>query len=257
MQYPEHLVENVQTLENIPISVDRGRLGASPARLLKDVADVERTQGPVELFHYDVQRVSELLVSVRDNDLAGAARDVQRQVKELPLAYALSELPPAKAVLAHDPVFFDKLQKYLKQKKPRQRQEFWTQYQIDPDTLRLPKGMRVQVRGEIANMSQSFKEMAFTLVLAVLLVYLVMAAQFSSWLDPLIMIVAAPLGLIGVTVGLYLTGTSLNIQSAMGVLMMVGISVSNSVLVVEFANREREAGMRDVAGHPQGSREPG
>jgi multidrug efflux pump subunit AcrB len=79
--------------------------------------------------------------------------------------------------------------------------------------------------------------------LAFLLVYLVMAAQFSSWLDPLIMIVSAPLGLIGVVAALWLTGTSLNIQSCMGILMMIGISVSNSVLVVEFANRQLAAGM--------------
>ena len=91
-------------------------------------------------------------------------------------------------------------------------------------------------------MRDSFADMGFSLGLAVLLVYLVMAAQFSSWLDPLIMIVAAPLGLIGVVAVLGATGTSLNIQSSMGVLMMVGISVSNSVLLVEFANRLRAAG---------------
>jgi multidrug efflux pump subunit AcrB len=89
--------------------------------------------------------------------------------------------------------------------------------------------------------------MGFSLLLAVLLVYLVMAAQFSSWLDPLIMIVAAPLGLIGVVAILWATGTSLNIQSCMGILMMVGISVSNSVLVVEFANRQRAAGLDTLA----------
>jgi multidrug efflux pump subunit AcrB len=86
--------------------------------------------------------------------------------------------------------------------------------------------------------------MAFSLAMAVLLVYLVMASEFASWIDPLIMIVSAPLGLIGVAFTLWATGTSLNIQSCMGVLMMVGISVSNSVLVVEFANRQRKAGLR-------------
>jgi multidrug efflux pump subunit AcrB len=78
-------------------------------------------------------------------------------------------------------------------------------------------------------------------------VYLVMAAQFASWLDPLIMIVAAPLGLIGVAFTLWATGTSLNVQSCMGVLMMVGISVSNSVLLVEFANRQLAAGLDPLA----------
>jgi multidrug efflux pump subunit AcrB len=92
-------------------------------------------------------------------------------------------------------------------------------------------------------MRDSFAEMGFSLSLAVLLVYLVMAAQFASWLDPLVMIAAAPLGLAGVAVALWATDTSLNIQSLMGVLMMVGISVSNSVLLVEFANRQRAAGL--------------
>src|SRR5262249_16236618 len=89
----------------------------------------------------------------------------------------------------------------------------------------------------------SFRWMAFMLVLAGILMYLVHAAQFASWLDPLIVIVTAPLGLIGVVAVLWATDTSLNIQSFMGVLMMVGISVSNSVLVVEFANQQRKAGM--------------
>jgi multidrug efflux pump subunit AcrB len=92
-------------------------------------------------------------------------------------------------------------------------------------------------------MRSSFKEMGIALALAVLLVYLVMVAQFASWLDPLVMIVSAPLGLMAVGFTLWLTGTSLNVQSCMGVLMMVGISVSNSVLMVEFANRQRAGGM--------------
>src|SRR5260370_15531276 len=69
-----------------------------------------------------------------------------------------------------------------------------------------------------------------------------MVAQFKSWVDPLVMIVSAPLGLIGVAWVLWLTGTTLNIQSLMGILMMVGISVSNSVLLIEFANEKRREG---------------
>src|SRR5207249_3750612 len=118
---------------------------------------------------------------------------------------------------------------------------------VDPEPLRLPKEVRVTLRGEVASMRESFAELGFSLVLAVLLVYLVMAAQFSSWLDPLIMIVAAPLGLIGVVAILWTTGSSLNIQSLMGVLLMIGISVSNSVLVVEFSNQLRASGKNTLA----------
>jgi multidrug efflux pump subunit AcrB len=161
----------------------------------------------------------------------------------MPLEYALSRLPEGKKHLAEDEDFRELLQTALRKNKPEWRTAVLQKYGLDVNDIRLPRGVYATVRGEISSMRESFKEMAFNLVLAVLLVYLVMAAQFSSWLDPLIMIVAAPLGLIGVAGMLWLTGTSLNIQSCMGVLLMIGISVSNSVLVVEFANQQRAEGL--------------
>jgi multidrug efflux pump subunit AcrB len=74
-------------------------------------------------------------------------------------------------------------------------------------------------------------------------VYLVMLAQFRSFVDPLIIMLAVPLGLSGVLAVLYLTGTTINIQSLMGTLMMIGVVVNNSILLVEFANQLREKGM--------------
>jgi multidrug efflux pump subunit AcrB len=260
VQYPEQIVEDIETLENIPISSERARSGIrgisetmnrgryDPAagltvRLLKDVARLERTQGPVEVFHQSVNRVSQLFVNVGENDLAGVAAEVQAIVDRYPLEHALKNLPGDKRDLAHNAKFARHLEVYFRADQKALRTLIQNQYGIDPDTLKLEKGVRVEVRGEVTSMKHSFAEMAFVLVLAVLLVYLVMAAQFASWLDPLIMIVAAPLGLIGVAAILWATGTSLNIQSFMGILMMVGISVSNSVLLVEFANRQRAAGM--------------
>jgi multidrug efflux pump subunit AcrB len=195
-----------------------------------------------------VSRVSQIFVSVADNDLKGVADEVNGIVAFLPMAYALENLPADKHHLRGDPEFCKKLERWVKKRDPKLAAEIEGQYGVKTAGLRMPADARVRVRGEIAMMRQSFKEMAFVLCLAVLLVYLVMAAQFASWLDPLIMIVAAPLGLVGVVFTLWLTGTSLNIQSAMGVLMMVGISVSNSVLLVEFANRLR-AGDRAAEGH--------
>jgi HAE1 family hydrophobic/amphiphilic exporter-1 len=80
------------------------------------------------------------------------------------------------------------------------------------------------------------------LAVAVVLVYLVLMAQFRSFIDPLIIMLAVPLGLGGVFVVLYATNTNFNIQSLMGTLMMVGVVVNNSILLVEFANRRRAAG---------------
>jgi multidrug efflux pump subunit AcrB len=235
VQYPEYAVESIQTLEKIPIT------GSGKDRVLcrlEDVARIERTQGPIEVFHYKVKRVSQLFVNVADNDLARVAERVEHVVsKRLPLEWALYRLPPFKAHLAADNDFRHQLRDYLETKDATRREALRAHYGVDAESLRLPKDVRVEVRGEVSEMRDSFKEMAFILVCAVLFVYLVMAAQFSSWLDPLIMIVSAPLGLIGVIGTLWATGTSLNVQSCMGVLMMVGISVSNSVLLVEFANR--------------------
>lgn len=81
------------------------------------------------------------------------------------------------------------------------------------------------------------------LVVAAILIYLVLMAQFRSFVDPLIIILAVPLGLGGVVLVLFLTNTTLNIQSLMGTLMMVGVVVNNSILLVEFANRRRDDGM--------------
>ena len=190
-------------------------------------------------------------MSVADRDLAGAASDIEDVVRKFRLIYALDHLPDDKKHLAEEREFRHRLATYLNRSIRKEGAVLLKEgaaiqhdYDLDPQSLRMPRDTRIQVRGEVQRMRLSFGEMGFSLLLAVLLVYLVMAAQFASWIDPLIMIVSAPLGLIGVAFTLWGTGTSLNIQSCMGVLMMVGISVSNSVLVVEFANRQREAGMR-------------
>jgi CzcA family heavy metal efflux pump len=108
--------------------------------------------------------------------------------------------------------------------------------------LHLPAGHSVVMRGETQNMAESFAGLGFGLLMAVALVYLVMVAQFRSFLDPVIILMAVPLGVVGVIAILLLTGTTLNIQSYIGTIFMVGIAVSNSVLLVEFANRLRAEG---------------
>src|SRR5580698_1248379 len=91
-------------------------------------------------------------------------------------------------------------------------------------------------------MQVSFKSFGLGLILSTLLVYLILVAQFKSFLDPFIILLAVPTGLTGVLLILFLTGTTLNIMSLMGIVMMVGIVVSNSILIVEFTRRLREDG---------------
>jgi multidrug efflux pump subunit AcrB len=106
---------------------------------------------------------------------------------------------------------------------------------------KLPEGVRVNLRGSVQGMRSSFKSFGIGLILAIILVYLVLVAQFASFLDPFIILLAIPPGLAGVLLFLLATGTTLNVMSLMGVVMMAGIVVSNSILIVEFArNLNRE-----------------
>jgi len=91
-------------------------------------------------------------------------------------------------------------------------------------------------------MRESFKSFALGFSLAFVLLYLILIAQFRSFIDPVLIMLAIPMGIVGVMVILLVTGTTLNVMSLMGVLMLVGIAASNSILIVDFAHRLREQG---------------
>ncbi len=99
------------------------------------------------------------------------------------------------------------------------------------------RNFRVNIRGLVNTMETSFHSFAIGLVLAILLVYLILVAQFKSFIDPFLILLAIPTGVTGVLIILFLSGTTVNIQSLMGVLMMTGMVVSNTILIVDFAKR--------------------
>jgi len=105
------------------------------------------------------------------------------------------------------------------------------------------RGYVLTASGEIQTMRASFEQFAGGLSLAVVLVYLVMVAQFRSFVDPLMILLTVPLGFVGVALILVATGTALSIQSLMGIIMMVGIVVEYGILLVDFANSRVERGM--------------
>ncbi|HVN80037.1 MAG TPA: efflux RND transporter permease subunit [Terriglobia bacterium] len=115
--------------------------------------------------------------------------------------------------------------------------------------IQLPEGVRVNLRGMVEAMNASFHSFALGLILAILLLYLILVAQFRSFRDPLLILLAVPTGVTGVLLTLVITGTTVNVMSLMGLIMMVGIVVSNSILIVEFAHRLEQDGMsvRDAA----------
>jgi multidrug efflux pump subunit AcrB len=187
VQYPDKTIKSLTDLKSIPI---RASYEKNPARL-DAVTSLSRVEAPTEVDHYQLQRVIDIYVAPKGEELGKVANAVNRIINQV-----------AK-----------------------------------------PEGIRVFVRGSAAAMDSSLESFGFGLVLALLLVYLILVAQFRSFIDPLIILLAVPPGISGVLLVLTLTGTTLNVMSLMGVVMMVGIVVSNSILIVEFTHRLIEDGM--------------
>jgi multidrug efflux pump subunit AcrB len=111
------------------------------------------------------------------------------------------------------------------------------------DQANPPHGIDVSLNGSVASMNSSFRSFAIGLTLSVALLYLILVAQFRSFVDPFIILLALPPGITGVIVALLLWGTTLNVMSLMGVVMLAGIALSNSILIVEFAHHLIGQGM--------------
>jgi HAE1 family hydrophobic/amphiphilic exporter-1 len=109
--------------------------------------------------------------------------------------------------------------------------------------LKVPENLLVKMRGSVEGMRRSFSSFGVGLLLSVILVYLILMAQFASFIDPMVILLAIPPGITGVILFLLVTGTTLNVMSLMGVVMMTGIVVSNSILIVEFTRKLRDEGM--------------
>ena len=106
---------------------------------------------------------------------------------------------------------------------------------------KVPGNVRMNLRGMVQGMEASFKSFAFGFLISFLLLFLILTAQFKSFIDPFLIMLAIPMGFVGVLIILPLTGSTLNVMSLMGVLMLVGIADSNSILIVDFAhNLERQ-----------------
>jgi multidrug efflux pump subunit AcrB len=110
-------------------------------------------------------------------------------------------------------------------------------------SVHLPPNVDVVMRGTVQSMNASFRSFTLGLALSVLLLYLILVAQFRSFADPFIILLALPPGISGVLIALVITGTTLNVMSLMGVLMLAGIAMSNSILIVEFAHQLLQDGL--------------
>ncbi len=107
---------------------------------------------------------------------------------------------------------------------------------------KLPRGSKIQVRGQVQTMNSSFVGLGLGLVFAIVLVYCLMVVNFQTWLDPLIIMMALPSALAGIIWMLFVTGTTFSVPSLMGAIMSIGVATSNSILLITFANEQRFEG---------------
>ena len=107
----------------------------------------------------------------------------------------------------------------------------------------LPEGFQTALTGQSRDFAESSSSLLFAFLLALLIIYLVLAAQFESFRDPFIIILTVPLSVAGALLSLYFTDQTLNVFSEIGIIMLVGIVTKNGILIVEFANQRKEAGL--------------
>ncbi len=211
--YKEQNIDSLESLRTVPIT---GEHTSAPVQLQNLVGEPTLEHSAVEVNHLALARVVDVYANVQGRDIGSVARDIERVLTDWGTRQAARGSSAAVS---------------------------W----IPPDPNRPGKGLAgyaVRMRGEVSSMRESFASLGFGMALAGVLIYLIMVAQFRSFLDPFIIMFAVPLGIVGVLAILWATGTSFNIQSFMGAIFMIGIAVTNSILLVEFSNRLRhEAGL--------------
>jgi multidrug efflux pump subunit AcrB len=253
VQYPESGDEaNIQHLLNVPATSQGQKMGVT----LGSLVTMRRTNGSVEINHTALYRTYNVMINTEGRDIAGVAGDVRRRLRthqQESWGHALSE-----ARAAADAPGLTTPQREAAAKKAVQLEEEYERVHADDnpgfvaglvrrlkgeaDYVRFPGGLRMQLKGEYARMNEATFNLAAGLILATLLVYLLQVALFRSWVGPFIIMFTVPLGLIGVLAMLYITATTLNVQSQMGVIFLVGIAVNNGVLLCDFANQQRKLG---------------
>ncbi|MDA0659305.1 MAG: efflux RND transporter permease subunit [Planctomycetota bacterium] len=209
--YEEDDIDSFESIRTVPIT---GEHSSFPIQLQNLVDEPTVGESAVEVAHLALGRVVDIYANVEGRDIGAVSDDIERVMTE----WAIRKDPQAGSTISN---------------------VSWVPRDEEGDAM---SGYSITMRGEVGIMKESFSSLAYGMILAVTLIYLIMVAQFRSFLDPFIIMFAVPLGVIGVLGILWLTNTTFNIQSLMGGVFMIGIAVTNSILLVEFANRLREEG---------------
>jgi multidrug efflux pump subunit AcrB len=205
VQYEEASIVSLETMLDIPITSTAQKKSIP----LRNLATIRAATVPSEVEHLNLQPTIDLTMGVEKRDLGHVASDVQKLVA-----------------------------KYGK-KKP---EGGWIPFDPDEPGQKIAmEGSKIVMSGEYQKMRDTFGYQALGMVGAVILIYFLMVALFKSYITPLVVLSAVPVGVVGVILMLFVTGTALNVQSLLGVIFMVGIVVSNTVLMTDFAQNLRLA----------------
>ncbi len=240
VQYPEFPSMNINDLLNIQA---RGTNQKTPIKL-SEVANFVRRDGAVEISHDSLTPVFNVQMNLEERDIGHVAADIVQALKTLKTPAGLSWETKVDQTNGAE---ITKLAKTTHDGEAPKAGYHWetgrdgmtNQVKDVKNDYAITEGMRWQMRGEYERMNESFANLAKGLAGAVVLVYLLQVALFRSWVGPFIIMFTVPLGLIGVVFMLWLTGTSLNVQSEMGAIFLVGIEVNTGVLMVSFADEQR------------------
>ena len=204
VQYPEGDIKSLETLLDVPVT------GADQKRSipLRNVATIRKMTVPSEVVHTNLQPTMDLTMGTQGRDLGHVAIDVNRVVA-----------------------------KYGAQRP----NGGWTPFDPDSNDKKPMEGAKITISGEYQKMQDTFQFQALGMIGAVLLIYFLMVALFKSYVTPLVVLSAVPVGVTGVVLMLFFTGTALNVQSLLGVIFMIGIVVSNTVLLTDFAENLRKS----------------
>jgi multidrug efflux pump subunit AcrB len=209
VQYAEEDINSLDSLLTIPIT---GEHSKRPV-LLGNVATIDRGTGPAVINHRNITRATDIYANVLPGfDVGGVVKRIEARLEQNPRLGLLDD----------------------------KDHKTGDEYDIGGDFA--GKGYALQMQGEVRSMRDSFRQFTGGLAIAVVLVYLVMVAQFRSFVDPLVILLTVPLGFIGVVALLWTTGDNLSIMTFMGVVMMVGIVVEYSIVLVDFANQRVKEG---------------
>jgi multidrug efflux pump subunit AcrB len=218
VQYPEKDITSVETMMDIPISgtksSDPGTAGGSifVTVPLRTVASVSKTTVPTEATHYNIQPSVDLTMAVEGRDLGHVCDEVTKILDEFG-------------------------------KKSETKENTWAPYAATSAAGSKERatitGSDIVFSGEYARMNQTFHDLGIGLILAILLMYFLMVGLDKSYVVPLTVMLTVPLCLAGVLPMLYFTGTSINVQSILGIIFIIGIKVANTVLMTDFAQEIR------------------